>query len=374
MGGHLYLLELSDDLRPIGEPKRITSIEGCAYGPAWLPDGTSILFSSGSSCLSVGLWKMVVRDPAPQLGKPERMPFGGESYGQNLAISRQGRVAYTQSPATAHIWRLRLGSSQRPENMPLSSTRLDHSPQYSPDGKRIAFASNRSGSDEIWISNADGSNAVKLTSFGGPYVSAPAWSPDGQRIAFDGRSGGIPNINVVSVTGGTPQRLRGSQNKHGTPTWSRDGKWIYFFSDRTGNDQVWKVPANGGEAVPVTKQGGAYAVESPDGRFVYYLRSWEELKSTELWRVPAGGGEEIRIVESVCPQFFSVVERGIYFFSGWQNPSVQLFNFATRKVETVAKVKGDMAYGFSVSADSRWLLYAAYGPGSSDLMLVENYR
>ena len=374
MGRSLCLLALSEDLRPTGEPKRITSSEGCAYGPAWLPGGTSILFSSGASCLSVGLWKMVVRGPPAQIGKPERAPFGGENYGQTLAISPQGRIAYTQSPGTAHIWRLGLGNSQRPENMPLNSTRLDHVPEYSPDSKRIAFASNRSGSDEIWIANADGSNTMKLTSFDGPYVAAPAWSPDGNRIAFDVRSGGIPNIYVVNATGGTPQLLHGSQNKHGTPTWSRDGKWIYFFADRTGNDQVWRIPADGGEAIPVTKHGGTYGVESPDGRFVYYLRSWEEAKSTELWRVPIGGGEEIRIVESVCPQFFSVVERGIYFFSGWQNPSVQLFNFATRKVETVATVKGDMAYGFSVSPDSRWLLYAAYGPSSSDLMLVENFR
>jgi Tol biopolymer transport system component len=137
---------------------------------------------------------------------------------------------------------------------------------------------------------------------------------------------------------------------------------------------VWKTPADGGEAAQITKQGGAYAVESPDGKFVYYLRAWDQSGNTELWRVPVDGGDEIRIIESVCPQFFSVVERGIYFFSGWKNASVQCFNFATRKVETVAKVEGSIAYGFSVSPDSRWLLYAAYTNDQSDLMLVEKFR
>jgi tricorn protease-like protein len=98
--------------------------------------------------------------------------------------------------------------------------------------------------------------------------------------------------------------------------------------------------------------------------------------TAELWRVPVEGGQEIRIIESVCAQVFAVVESGIYFFSGWENPSVRCFHFATRKVETIAKVEGNMAYGFSVSPDSRWLLYAAYGSQQrqSNLMMVEKFR
>jgi hypothetical protein len=80
--------------------------------------------------------------------------------------------------------------------------------------------------------------------------------------------------------------------------------------------------------------------------------------SAELRRVPVEGGVEIQIIESVCSQFFAVNEHGIYFFSGWENPSVKRFNFVTREVETVAKVEGNLAYGLSVSPDNRWLLYA----------------
>jgi hypothetical protein len=90
-----------------------------------------------------------------------------------------------------------------------------------------------------------------------------------------------------------------------------------------------------------------------------------------------GGGEEIRITGGVCLQYFAVTERGIYFFSGWENnPTVRCFNFATRRVETVAKIEGDLAWGLSVSPDSRWLLYAAYDDAreQSDLMMVEKFR
>jgi hypothetical protein len=88
------------------------------------------------------------------------------------------------------------------------------------------------------------------------------------------------------------------------------------------------------------------------------------------------GGEETRIIASVCSQYFAVVERGIYFFSGWSNPSVRFFHFATGKIETVARLEGveRVAFGLSVSPDGRWLLYSKYEGRGSDLMLVENFR
>ena len=372
----LYLLELSVDFRVIGEPKRLTFWQRCTGEPAWWPDGNSILFTSGATSFNRTLWQIALHGAARRPGEPERLPFGGEGYGLAPAVSRQGRVVYMQHAVVAHIWRLELGGSQRVVNMPMNSSRLEHVPQYSPDGKRIAFASDRSGSHEIWLCDADGSNVVKLTSFGGPYVANPVWSPDGRRIAFDAQPGGISAIYIVSAEGGKPERLRGTQSGEGGPAWSRDGKWIYFGSDRSGKKQMWKVAAGGGDPVQITKQGGGSGVESPDGKFVYYLLDGEEGGNTELRRVPVEGGEEIPIVGSVCAQGFDVAERGIYFFSGCENPSVQRFNFATRKVETVAKVEGEMAYGFSVSPDSRWLLYAAYGSqrGQSELMMVEKFR
>ena len=369
----LHLVELSEDLRPAGEPRRITFWQRCTDEAAWWPDGNSILFASGASASSKALWRMAIRGPARRLEEPERLPFSGESYYLMPAVSRQGRVAYMQTATVAHIGRLDLGSGRRADNLPVKSSRLDYVPQYSPDGKRIVFASARSGSNEIWVCEADGSNAVKLTAFGGPYVADPAWSPDGRRIAFDARPGGISEIYIIGADGGKPERLRGTQSGDGVPSWSRDGKWIYFRSERSGKNQVWKVPADGGDAAQITKQGGGYAVESRDGKFVYYLRSFAE-DTAELWRVPVEGGEETRIIESVCNQFFAMAERGIYFFSSWSNPSVLCFNFATRKVETVAKVEGEVAWGMSVSPNSQWLLYTVFGKEQSELMMVEKFR
>jgi Tol biopolymer transport system component len=316
---------------------------------------------------------MPTHGPPPRAEEPERLAFAGQGV-RWPAISRQGRLAYARLLWDADIWRLELTGSHRVDNLPVNSTRLDHEPRYSPDGKRIAFGSDRSGDHEIWVCDADGSNAVKLTSFAGPFVSSPAWSPDGHRIAFGAQPGGISEIYLVSADGGKPEPLRSGQSDDELSSWSRDGKWIYVGSKRSGQDQVWKVPAGGGEAVQVTKKGGSYAAESPDGGFLYYLRSWETEENTELWRVPVEGGEETRIIASVCSQFFAVVERGIYFLSGWENPSVQFFHFATGKIETVARLEGSVAFGLSVSPDGRWLLYSKHEGRGSDLMLVENFR
>jgi Tol biopolymer transport system component len=379
MSCDLYMLELTAAPGAAGKPKRLSFLPGCSNDPVWWPDGTSILFSSGRFEATLSLWRMTIEGSSRKTGIPQRLPFGGAGIQYRPTISKQGRIAFNQNTLTVAIWRMDLSGSHQAERMPMSSTRIDHVARYSPDGRRIAFASDRSGTHELWLCNSDGSNTVKLTSFGGPYVSAPAWSPDGQRIAFDARTATGPNgdsyIHIIKADGGKPEALLGTENKNGLPAWSRDGKWIYFYSNRTGSNQVWKAPVSGGNPQQVTRRGGTYALESPDATFVYYLGAAAfGGPNTELWRVPAKGGEETRIVDSVASQYFDVTKEGIYFFSGWLDPSVRHFQFATGKVVTLGKIKGEVAWGLSVSPDKRSLLYSLVGPRRSVLMMVEGYR
>ncbi len=92
-----------------------------------------------------------------------------------------------------NIWRVAISGPDHKAGTPaplISSSFLDHTPQFSPDGRKIAFASYRSGHAEIWVCDSDGSNSFQLTSFAGPDCTTPQWSPDGQQIAFSANQEG----------------------------------------------------------------------------------------------------------------------------------------------------------------------------------------
>src|SRR5262249_6139042 len=134
----------------------------------------------------------------------------------------------------------------KPSSVFAPTTTAEAEPQFSPDGRKVAFVSTRTGAWEIWLCDTDGSNLVRLTSFGGPGVGGPRWSPrDGRRIAFFGTTGasGEFQIYVVDAAGGLPRRLsRDDGQPDFRPAWSQDGRWIYFGSSRSGTIQIWKMP------------------------------------------------------------------------------------------------------------------------------------
>ena len=192
------------------------------------------------------------------------------------------------------IWGVKLRSRTELAGPPaklISSTRIDSNPEYSPDGKRIVFNSHRSGAQEIWIADADGTNPQQLTFAGGPMVANPRWSPDGQSLVIHSLLGGVRGIDLVSANGGAFRRVV----EGGTwPTWSRDGKWIYFGGQE---GQLWKVPSGGGAAVQVTRKGGGgSAFESADGKSSLLC---EDMDGDRIWRMPLGGGQETQVLENL---------------------------------------------------------------------------
>jgi Tol biopolymer transport system component len=160
------------------------------------------------------------------------------------------------------------------------------------------------------------------------------------------------------------------------PSWSRDGKWVYFASTRTGRYQVWKVSAGGGVPIQVTQNGGGAAFESPDGKFIYFMKGDVGEVSTGLWKMPVRGGEESQVLSSVIERAFSLVNDGIYFIPEPgidRKASIQFLSFATGKVKIVAPISRTPEEGLSVSPDGRFLLFSQWDEAGSDLMLVENF-
>ena len=139
------------------------------------------------------------------------------------SIGRQsGRMIYVTRQLETKIFKLALGACGAGEPKPLIETEGDQRDLgVAPDGARIAFVSNRTGSKEIWIANSDGSNQTQLTFFNGPSVGSPRWSPEGKSIAFDGYAGGSSDIYVMPVEGGKPVRLTSDAANEVRPSWSR---------------------------------------------------------------------------------------------------------------------------------------------------------
>src|SRR5262249_20666742 len=151
----------------------------------------------------------------------------------------------------------------------------------------------RSGSQQIWICNADGSNPVQLTSFRGS-VFFPNWSPDGQRLVFHARAEGQADADIFSVpaTGGSPKRLTTSPSDDVLASYSQDGLWIYFTSRRSGPPEIWKMPADGGNAIRLTFGGAIMGVESPDKETLFYAHLDSE---RGIWKIPVHGGDAVQV-------------------------------------------------------------------------------
>jgi Tol biopolymer transport system component len=168
----------------------------------------------------------------------------------------------------------------------------------------------------------------------------------------------------------------------GLPGWSRDGRWIYSGSDRSGSWQIWKEPAQGGTAVQVTKKGGAEALESFNGDFVYYAK----YDSSGIWKVPVRGGTEIQVLDDGRPGSWALTEQGIYLAvandhagTTLLNLVIKFYSFATGRLGIVREFSRDTKipfdyHTFSVSPDGQWIIYTQVDQGGSDLMLMENYR
>lgn len=382
----LYLLSLEG-----GEPRQMTSYGGAGliFGLAWTADGLGLVYSLVNESNTGSFWRISAGG-----GQPEALPSLslGRACGRP-SISRQGgKLAFEVTPVIdLNVWRSELPSRENPpEPQKVTySTRIDASPRISPDGTRIAFCSGRTGRGQIWVCNRDGSHVVQLTDFDPGPAAVPRWSPDGRQIAFDAPLLGSYDIFVISADGGSPRRLTNYAGEDSRPSWSHDGKWIYFNSDRGGMFQIWKAPAEGGEAVRVTKGLGYQALESPDGRYLYFAKG---PNTSNLWKVPVAGGQEGQ--EEMVLQdlpfagfrgYWDVADAGIYFaqrktrsltafspFSGW---ILKLLRFDTGKVEEVMDLAvPTCCSALDISPDGKWFVYAQSDQIGSDLMLVEDFR
>jgi eukaryotic-like serine/threonine-protein kinase len=377
----VYILPLSNS-QPAGEPWRLTNDGAITVGGlTWTPDGRAIVYSS-TRAGRPSLWRIAVSEGA----QAERIP--GTDDGSSPGISRgsPSRLVYARMYDNMSVWRRRTARGGNAAGIPervIASMGREMDPQFSPDGNRIAFRSNRSGFPEIMICDSDGSNPVQLTSFKGSRTAGqPHWSPDGRMIAFDSEWPAGIDVFIINAEGGAPRRMTEGRWSELRPSWSRDGRWVYFGSNRSGTQQVWKSTAKGEDARQVTRDGGYEALETLDGKTLFYTKG--DYFSPGLWSMPVEGGKEVGLPQlpSVRPGHWAIADRGIYFIdldgvrSGEPVP-VRLFDLQTRQLSKAGAVEkiGSFPFGsFSVTRDGVWILWRQVDRLESNLMLIENFR
>jgi Tol biopolymer transport system component/DNA-binding winged helix-turn-helix (wHTH) protein len=343
---------------------KITEVHGYPRGLTWSDDSEHVVFANDSGD-GGGLWQV------DRAGKLERIPFGEEAAAPAIDVLNR-RLAYVRTREHMDIWRVDLRDNpneKAPERL-IASTRTQALPHYSPDGSRIAFQSNRSGSTEIWVADAQGHNPVRVTSFNGPLTGAPAWCSDGKRLAFDSRASGASAIYVVDVDERLPKKVETTVSNLALPVWSSDCNWLIASN---GNDKTYVIPVAGGPARAFTEHP-TYIVAVNGSRVVFNVKGGQDLT---LWQKQFGGIEEHRIAAIPGLSYgsgWTTTNHGIYFVDPHDSSSIALYDFNTEQVHTVVRLPSAPAalggLGLSVSPDDHYLLYSVADAPESDIMML----
>jgi Tol biopolymer transport system component/DNA-binding winged helix-turn-helix (wHTH) protein len=363
--GPVFVQQL-DSPQSRGEPRQLTH-EPRTRTLAWTPDSTRIVYDVGDLG---GLWRVAIDGGSPEAvltNVPAAKP----------SISRDGRLVYQYNLTDSNIWRMPGPEMRGRQELPpaleaiVASTGFDSSPQFSPDGSRIAFVSGRTGDGpQIWVADSDGSKQTRLTSINGEFLGSPRWSPNQKLIAFDSRHSGHWNIYVVGVEDGRVAAVTADTFINVRPSWSADGHWIYFTSNHSGEPQIWKVAAAGGQPIQVTRKGGFEAFESAEGLDLYYAKQ----ATPGIWRVPVQGGDEVQVLDRGRQMSWGLTQHGIALMDSFAKPraKVEFFRFGSLPtVASVVELPGGVRLSrspyFTVSRDGQWVMFPLYDQWGSDI-------
>jgi dipeptidyl aminopeptidase/acylaminoacyl peptidase len=220
---------------------------------------------------------------------------------------------------------------------------------------------------------------LQLTFFETGFPGTPRWSPDGKWIAFDYRSTTqAGQIYLIDSEGRNLRRLTSDEYIDGVPSWSRDGKAIYFTSNRSGDWQVWRREISTGKETQLTQHGGFAAFESYDAKTLYYSR----FDRGGIWKMPVGGGQEVLVTDSLHLGYwgnFAVTDNGLYLVDADAKggPAIMYHNFQTQRLSPILTFeKGPIPWtpNLAASRDGQTLLYAQVEFANSTISMAENFQ
>jgi Tol biopolymer transport system component len=364
----VFLAAVAADGRPGGAPQPLPYDGRETSLPVWAPDG-SLLLIEGAPSSNGGVVRASIDG-----SRPAEVIAGLEHAGSIALAADAGRLAFHRPGIDVDIWRLDLENPAAHGRL-APSTMWEEGADYSPDGTQLAFSSNRSGAREIWVSDLSGERARQLTSFGGPVPGWARWSPDGRQIAFDGRPAGNSEIFVVAAGGGPVRQLTTDPAEDARPAWGPDGS-IYFASNRTGRTEIWRMAADGGNLVQITREGGNTVEVSPDGAWVYYQGP---AAPRIIHRIrPDGRDHAVVVAEDVRVGMFRPTAQGLWFLN---NPAPGQATTALRILQPDGTIRDvlpvdfvPISVGMSIAPGGRAVLVTRNDRTGSDLLVVKGFR
>lgn len=361
----LYTVSLED-----GEEQKITNKNHTLRGHTWTPDGRHLLFSSDLGG-TFDFWKI----PA-QGGQLVWVPATGWNVKQP-EFAQNGDLVYENWVYDTNVWYTALDATQAESHVVVTSTRWDEHPRLSPDGSSLAFVSNRSGSYELWLSDADGRNAAQLTFFGDAIVRAPAWSPTNEELAFEVRRGREVRVYILSIEDGQVVPFSDPARNGAQPQWTLDGQSLLYAVYDQNRWQIVKQALETSRVQAVTQPGGYTAQEASDGS-IYFAKSDQE----GIWRKDLQSDLEVLVL----PQLrvgdwgnWELTEEGIiYVDRGVQGTvTLKLYPFegsASRTLFTFENPPLVNQRGLTVRADGLGVYHTQLDETESDIMYMKARR
>jgi Tol biopolymer transport system component len=367
----LSIAPLGKDLRA-GPAKRLqvanaADIEGCA----WTASNRNLICMVRSSHRNrpPSLWRIDVEDPS----KPVLLPMTDGASDPSLSV-RGDRLVFDEFSVERDMWRAPNPDVNRKMNAPerfLNSTVDDGTPQYSPDGRLIAFVSSRSGMDGIWIAEADGTKPRMAVSMPGIDGSI-RWAPGSESVVFSAKG----QIHTLHVDAGPAAHVAPKPPITGSGcSYSADGRSLYCGSD----GRIFKMPLEGGPWREVA--AGHWPVESPDGQFLFFTRG------RSILRKDLARGTEEELVEANSmrdagfgrlPEF--VLAKGGFYFLKFDLPDapgqIWFYDFKSAKSREVLRFPKAQRFtdnGFSLSPDRQWFLFTLMN-FQDDLYAVDHFQ